>query len=106
MVPHIPHSVVWILTGFQVCERALSTLSTLSTGQMDAQDGVASNEPWIYGLEWHGKDGFQVSLLTSTAHPLSRKTSQVKGGVLHLSHLALSPSAAMISPLTTSTHRE
>ena len=30
-------------------------------GQMDAQDGVASNEPWIYGLQWHGKDGFQVS---------------------------------------------
>jgi len=31
-------------------------------GQMDAQDGVASNEPWIYGLEWHGKEGFQVAI--------------------------------------------
>ena len=30
-------------------------------GQMDAQDGVASNEPWVYGLQWHGKEGFQVS---------------------------------------------
>ncbi|CAK0783932.1 hypothetical protein CVIRNUC_007135 [Coccomyxa viridis] len=33
----------------------------LYQGQMDAQDGVASNEPWIYGLDWHGKDGFQAA---------------------------------------------
>ena len=31
-------------------------------GQMDAQDGVASNEPWIQGLEWRGKDGFKVAI--------------------------------------------
>lgn len=42
------------------CRQALSSFSPFSTGQMDAQDGVASNEPWIYGLEWHGKDGFHV----------------------------------------------
>ena len=33
---------------------------TVAAGQMDAQDGVASNEPWIYSLDWHGKDEFQV----------------------------------------------
>jgi vitellogenic carboxypeptidase-like protein len=28
------------------------------TGATDIQDGVASNEAWIYDLEWEGKDGF------------------------------------------------
>ncbi|CAL8469775.1 g9317 [Coccomyxa elongata] len=33
----------------------------LYQGQADAQDGPASNEPWIYSLDWHGRQEFNAA---------------------------------------------
>ncbi|BDA47762.1 probable serine carboxypeptidase CPVL [Coccomyxa sp. Obi] len=33
----------------------------LYQGQADAQDGPASNEPWIYSLDWHGRSEFNAA---------------------------------------------
>lgn len=37
------------------------SISTCDAGAEDAQDGPASNEPWIHDLSWHGRIQFNAA---------------------------------------------